>query len=164
MSSAARKQLWIQAEVIRNIDKHEVLCTHDLHIGQSVLYQDSVTKAKASRCHSQLMSRKEKLQDNNKWWCWVQKDSSMSQALYTRRQELTINTVGITTSGTVRSHAGSETTDGHNLTTRSLHKWTIDHKYIQADLKGTLSPLLSLIYKYFMFTLCIWIYILCISV
>ena len=44
MSNAARKQLGIQPEVIRNIDKHEVLPTHDLHVGQSVMYQDSVTK------------------------------------------------------------------------------------------------------------------------
>ena len=44
MSNAARKQLGIQPEVIRNIDKHEVLPTHDLHVGQNVMYQDSVTK------------------------------------------------------------------------------------------------------------------------
>ena len=44
MSNVATKQLGIQPEVIRNIDKHEVLPTHDLHVGQSVMYQDSVTK------------------------------------------------------------------------------------------------------------------------
>ena len=44
MSNAARKQLGIQPEVIRNIDKHEILPTHDLYVGQSVMYQDSVTK------------------------------------------------------------------------------------------------------------------------
>ena len=44
MSSAARKQLCIQPEVIMNIDKCEVLPTHDLHVGQSAKYQDSVTK------------------------------------------------------------------------------------------------------------------------
>ena len=44
MSNAARKQLGIQPEVLRNINKHEVLPTHDLHVGQSVMYQDSVTK------------------------------------------------------------------------------------------------------------------------
>ena len=44
MSNAARKQFGIQPEVIRNIDKHEVLPGHDLHVGQSVMYQDSVTK------------------------------------------------------------------------------------------------------------------------
>ena len=44
ISSVARKQLGIQPEVIKNLDKHEVLPTHDLHVGQSVKYQDSVTK------------------------------------------------------------------------------------------------------------------------
>ena len=44
MSNAARKQLGIQPEVIRNTDKHEVLPTHDLHVGQSVMYQYSATK------------------------------------------------------------------------------------------------------------------------
>ena len=44
MSNAARKQLGIQPEVIRNIDKHEVVPTHDLHVGQNIMYQDSVTK------------------------------------------------------------------------------------------------------------------------
>ena len=44
LSNAARKQLGIEPEVIRNIDKHEALPTHDLHVGQNVIYQDSVTK------------------------------------------------------------------------------------------------------------------------
>ena len=44
MSTAARKQLGIQPEVLRNVDKHEVLPTHDLHVGQDVTYQDNVTK------------------------------------------------------------------------------------------------------------------------
>ena len=42
MSNAARKQLGIQPVVLRNIDKHEVLPTHDLHVGQSVMYRDSM--------------------------------------------------------------------------------------------------------------------------
>ena len=44
MSNTARKQLGIQPEVLRKIDKYEVLPTHDLHVGQSVMHQDSVTK------------------------------------------------------------------------------------------------------------------------
>ena len=44
MSNAARNQLGIQPEVLRNIDKHEKLPTHDLDVGQHVIYQDSVTK------------------------------------------------------------------------------------------------------------------------
>ena len=44
MSNAARKQLGIQPEVIRNIDKHPILPLHDIHIGRQVIYQDSRSK------------------------------------------------------------------------------------------------------------------------
>ena len=44
MSTGARNQLGIQPEVLGNIDKHEKLPTHDSHVGQHVMYQDSVTK------------------------------------------------------------------------------------------------------------------------
>ena len=44
MSNAAWKQLGIQPEVVRNNDKHAVLPTHDLHVGQYVMYQDSARK------------------------------------------------------------------------------------------------------------------------
>ena len=44
MSNAARNQLGIQSEVLRNIDKYEKSPTHDLHVDQHVMYQDSVTK------------------------------------------------------------------------------------------------------------------------
>ena len=40
----ARKLLGIQPEVVRNNDKHPVLPTHDLHVGQDVMYQDSTSK------------------------------------------------------------------------------------------------------------------------
>ena len=36
LSNAARKQLGIQPEIIRNNDKHAVSPTHDLHVGQDV--------------------------------------------------------------------------------------------------------------------------------
>ena len=44
MSNAARKQLGIQPEVIRNSYKHTVLPMHDLHVGQHVMYQGSTSK------------------------------------------------------------------------------------------------------------------------
>ena len=44
MSNAARNKVGIQQEVLRNIDKNEKLPTHDLHVVQHVMYQDSVTK------------------------------------------------------------------------------------------------------------------------
>ena len=44
MSNAARKQLGIQPEVVKNNDKHAVLPVYDLHVGQQVMYQDSANK------------------------------------------------------------------------------------------------------------------------
>ena len=44
MSNAARKQLGIQPEIIRNCAKHAALPTHDLSVGQHVMYQDSTSK------------------------------------------------------------------------------------------------------------------------
>ena len=44
MSNAARKQLGIQPKVVRNSDKHAVLPTNDLHVGQHVMFQDSTSK------------------------------------------------------------------------------------------------------------------------
>ena len=44
MSNAAKKQLGIQPEVVRNHDNHAVLPTHVLYIGQQVMYQESTSK------------------------------------------------------------------------------------------------------------------------
>ena len=44
ISNAARKELGIQPEVVRNNDKHAVLPMHHLHVGQDVMYQDSASK------------------------------------------------------------------------------------------------------------------------
>ena len=44
LSNAARKQLGIQPEIVRNTGKHPALTTHDLHLGQQVMYQDSTKK------------------------------------------------------------------------------------------------------------------------
>ena len=38
VSNAVRKQLGIQPEVIRSIDKYEQLSTHYLHVGQDVMF------------------------------------------------------------------------------------------------------------------------------
>ena len=44
MSNASTKWLGIQLEVLRNFDKHEKLPTHDSHVSQHVMYQDSFSK------------------------------------------------------------------------------------------------------------------------
>ena len=44
MSNAARKQLGLHSEELRNIDKHEHLPMHNLHVGQNVMFQDTTSK------------------------------------------------------------------------------------------------------------------------
>ena len=44
MSNAARNKLGVQPEVLQNIDKHDKLPMHDLHVGQHVMCQDSTSK------------------------------------------------------------------------------------------------------------------------
>ena len=44
MSNAARNKLGLKPDDLRNVDKHEKFPTHDLHVGQHVMYQDSANK------------------------------------------------------------------------------------------------------------------------
>ena len=44
MSNAARQQLGLQPEKVRTVNKNEHLPSHDLHIGQDVMYQDATNK------------------------------------------------------------------------------------------------------------------------
>ena len=44
MSKAARQQLGLQHEKLRYVNKNEHLPSHDLHIGQEVMYQDATSK------------------------------------------------------------------------------------------------------------------------
>ena len=44
MSNAARQQLGLQPEKLRNVNKNEHLPSHDGHIGQDVVYQDATSK------------------------------------------------------------------------------------------------------------------------
>ena len=44
MSNVRRSKLGLKAEVLRNVDKHEKLLTHDLHIGQHAMHQSSASK------------------------------------------------------------------------------------------------------------------------
>ena len=65
MSNDDRKQLGIQTEVISNIDKYQQLPTHDLHVGQHVMYQDSTSKQWYPALIKSV-SQNKKLQDKNK--------------------------------------------------------------------------------------------------
>ena len=44
MSNTDRQQLGLQPEKLRNVNKNEHLPSHDLHIGQGVVYQDAMGK------------------------------------------------------------------------------------------------------------------------
>ena len=44
MSNAARQQLGLQPEKLGTVYKNEHLPSHDLHIGQDVIYQDATSK------------------------------------------------------------------------------------------------------------------------
>ena len=44
MSNAARQQLCLQPEKLGTVHKNEHLPSHDLHIGQDVMYQDVTSK------------------------------------------------------------------------------------------------------------------------
>ena len=44
MSNPARKQLGLHSEELTNMNKHEHLPMHDLHIGQNVMFQDATSK------------------------------------------------------------------------------------------------------------------------
>ena len=44
MSNVVRKQFGLGPEQLRVKTKNEQLPSHDLHLGQSVMYQDFVTK------------------------------------------------------------------------------------------------------------------------
>ena len=44
MSNAARKQLGLDSEDLINICKHDHLPTHDLQVGQDVMFQDLTSK------------------------------------------------------------------------------------------------------------------------
>ena len=137
MSNAARKQLGIQPEMLRNSDKHKVLPSHDLHAGQSFMCQDNVTKQWHPAFITNLCQEKRghmtttsdgvvyrKMQAHDKLYKPQNKKSQAVQYNQWHNQII----------------YGQWNNQWHNLTTRSLHKWRINHKYLQADLKWTLIP------------------------
>ena len=44
MSNAARKQLGLDSELLRNKHKNEHLPSHDLHVAQDVMFQYATSK------------------------------------------------------------------------------------------------------------------------
>ena len=95
MSNATRKQLGVQPEVIRKSDKQAVLPTHDLCVGQHVMYHDSTSS------YWKFVSWTKKLQDNYKRSCYLQENTSTSETFYTSEQDITTYSVCVTTNGTI---------------------------------------------------------------
>ena len=44
MSNAAREELGLDSELLRNRQRNEHLPSHDLHLGQDVMFQDATSK------------------------------------------------------------------------------------------------------------------------
>ena len=109
MSNAARKQLGIQPEVIRNIDKHEVLSTHDLHIGQSVMYQNSEIKQWHPAVITSLCQEKRSYMLATSDGVVYRKMQAHFKPYAPQVQEVTIYPVCVTADGTIRPYVASET-------------------------------------------------------
>ena len=65
MSNAARQQFDLQPEKLRTVYKNEHFPSHDLHIGQDVMYQD------VTGYHYKFMYTAQKLQCNYQGWCYL---------------------------------------------------------------------------------------------
>ena len=108
MSNAARKQLGIQPEVVKNTDKHVALPTHDLHVGQQVIYQDSASKhwypAVIDSLHFEPRSYKITTRDGI---VYRKKNQSHLKPLHLRIRTC-IFPVCVTTDGTIYPYAASE--------------------------------------------------------
>ena len=106
MSNAARNKIAIQPEVLRNIGKHDKLPTHDLHVGQHVMFQDSTSKqwhwAIITSLCQEKCSYKIKTSDDVVY----QKMQNTPQALHTPKQA---------TSVTTTPQATNETTDATTM-------------------------------------------------
>ena len=70
MSNAATQQLGLQPEKLRTVYKNEHLPSHDLHIGQDVMFQDVASKCWYPATITTLCAA-QKLQYNYKRWCYL---------------------------------------------------------------------------------------------
>ena len=151
MSNAARKQLGIQLEVIRNIDKHEVLPTHDIHVGQSVMHQDSVTKQWHQAVITRLCQEKRSYMINTSDGV-VYRNMQAHLKPYTQQNKKSEAVQCVSQPMAQSDHMWPVKNWWHNLITRSLHKWkSITSTYKQTK-KGHLSPSQAWFISTLMFT------------
>ena len=87
MSNVARKQLGLDPEQLRSKYRNEHLPSHDLHLGQDVIFQDSTSKQWFPATITSLVFRTKKLQDNYKRGCHIQENSSPFEVIHPTTQE-----------------------------------------------------------------------------
>ena len=79
MSNAARRQLCLSPEQLRVNTKNEYVPSHDLCVGQDIMFQDSISKRWFPATITSL--HKEPRSYNYKRWCDLQKNASSSEAI-----------------------------------------------------------------------------------
>ena len=132
MSKAARKQLGIQPEVVKNNDKHAVICTHELHISQDLMCQDPTSKHWYPAVIQSLCSEPRKLQDTYKRWYCLQKNPVLSEVIYTSETR-TLNLLSVCYP---QWHNLPICGQWNKLSTWSLIQWTITYKTDKQTKKG----------------------------
>ena len=154
MSNAARKQLGIQPQVVRNNDKHAVLPTHNLHVGQDVMYQDSASKhwypAVIQSLCSEPRSYKILTRDGI-----VYRKSQSHLKPFTPQNKNSQSSKGASPSMAQSTHMWPvKQTECKKSSTVN------NHVQVQASrLKRDFKPQSSLLFKYFSFLNAYWIYI-----
>ena len=141
MSNAARKQLSIQPEIVRNTDKHPVLPTHVLHVGQQVMYQDSASKHWYLAVIDSLCAEPRIYKITTRDGIVYRKTQSHLMSFTPHNKNLQSNQCVIT-NGTIYPYVASKGWTQEEVTSEQSNASTK-----KPDLKGTLTPQSSLIFK-----------------
>ena len=88
MSNGTRKQCDVQPKVVRNNDKHAVLPTHDLHVGQDVMHQDYTSKLWYPAVIQRLCFEPRSYNILTRYGVVYRKTQSPLKLLYLRRRNL----------------------------------------------------------------------------
>ena len=88
MSNAARQQLGLKPEKLRNVNKNEHLPSHDLHIGKDVMYQDATSKWWYQATIISLCAQLRSYNITTREGVTIQEDTRSHEALPTTKQEV----------------------------------------------------------------------------
>ena len=136
MSNAARKQLGLDSELLRNKHKNEHLPSHHLHVGQDVMFQDSKSKQWCPPTITSLCSQPRSYKITTREGVTYRKTQTHLKPYIPQSKKIE------------DKHSLSQSSDmwTFNLIARILIQLTIKYNLIQ-DQRGALSPQLNLIYK-----------------